>query len=53
MEYTRRMTDASGNEKRILIANPGSLSEPRDGGPRRFGVLTLTESGAVFGHGEI
>ena len=52
-EFTRRMTDAQGNEQTLLIANPGSLGEPRDGGPCRFGVLTLGDNFALFGHGEI
>jgi putative phosphoesterase len=53
--YTHHYTDENGNacEKHILVANPGSLGEPRDGGPHRFGVLTLTEQGTIFGHGEV
>lgn len=52
-EYTRRLTDADGNEKTLLIANPGSLGEPRDGGACRFGVLTLGDDFTLFGHGEV
>ena len=53
--YAHHYTDEAGvaREKHILIANPGSLGEPRDGGPHRFGVLTLTDGGAIFGHGEV
>ena len=48
-----RTTDADGKETFLLIANPGSLGEPRDGMGARFGVLTLTDTEALFGHGQI
>ncbi len=52
-EWTLTRSDRQGNPRRILVANPGSLGEPRDGGPCRFGVLTLTETAALFGHGDV
>jgi putative phosphoesterase len=52
-EYQMCVQDRDGVEQTLLIANPGSLGEPRDGGPPRFGVLTLTEDAALFGHGSI
>ena len=48
-----RTTDADGNERYLLIANPGSLGEPRDGMSSRFGVLTLSDTEALFGHGQL
>ena len=39
--------------KPLLLANPGSIGLPRDGGPRRFGVLTLRQQGVLFSHGSL
>ncbi|MBQ7337002.1 MAG: metallophosphoesterase family protein [Clostridia bacterium] len=52
-EHTVALSDAQGQERCVLVANPGSLGEPRDGGGHRFGVLTLTADGALFGHGQV
>ncbi len=52
-EHTVYVKGADGEERRLLVANPGSLGEPRDGGPCRFGVLTLSESAAIFSHGQV
>ena len=46
-------TDAAQGCERLLIANPGSIGEPRDGGGFRFGVLTLTERDVLFSHGTL
>ena len=50
-EHTVCYTRQDGSEGTLLVANPGSLGEPRDGGGYRFGVLTLTETDALFSHG--
>jgi putative phosphoesterase len=52
---TLHVRDEQGlyTEKTLLIANPGSIGEPRDGGGHRFGVLTLTEHEAIFSHGTL
>lgn len=42
-----------GREKPLLVANPGSLGEPRDGKGAAFGVLTLRNGQPLFSHGEL
>ena len=39
--------------KSILVANPGSLSQPRDGDGPSFGVLTVRDGRALFSHGTL
>ena len=52
---TLRVRDEQGEytEKTLLVANPGSIGEPRDGGGYRFGVLTLTDTSVLFSHGAL
>jgi putative phosphoesterase len=38
--------------KGLLVGNPGSLSNPRDGGEPSFGVLTVRGGVPLFSHGE-
>lgn len=40
-------------KKDLLIANPGSIGEPRDGSSLRFGVLTIRGENLLFSHGSI
>lgn len=42
---------ASG--KPLIVANPGSLGEPRDGRAASFGVLTVRKGQFLFSHGEL
>ena len=39
--------------KSILVANPGSLGQPRDGSRPSFGVLTVRDGKALFSHGTL
>lgn len=39
------------NGKALLVANPGSLGDPRDGSRPSFGVLTLQGGKPLFSHG--
>ena len=52
---TLHVRDEQGQytEKTLLVANPGSIGEPRDGGGYRFGVLTLTDTSVLFSHGAL
>ena len=40
-------------KKPLLIANPGSAGEPRDGFALRFGVLTIRSGVVLFSHGSV
>ena len=39
--------------KALVVANPGSLGEPRDGSGASFGVLTVRDGKALFSHGTL
>ena len=39
--------------KPLVVANPGSIGEPRDGGAPRFGVLTIKDGSVLFSHGSL
>ncbi len=39
------------NGKSLIVANPGSLGDPRDGNRPSFGVLTVRDGKALFSHG--
>ncbi len=45
--------EETGNGKPLIVANPGSLGEPRDGGRASFGVLTVRNGIYMFSHGEL
>ncbi len=47
-----RSPEGSVLPKSLLIANPGSIGEPRDGGPPRFGILTIRGEQVAFSLGE-
>ena len=51
--FSRRDEDGVARERTLLIANPGSIGQPRDGAGYRFGVLTLTDTAAIFSHGTL
>ena len=42
---------ADGNNPRMWILSPGSVSRPRDGALPSFGILDLTEHGVLFSVG--
>ncbi len=47
------LSDGTILEKPLLVANPGSLGEPRDGFCAGFGVLTVRPNGVLFSHGTL
>ena len=49
--------DAQGKDivlsKPLIVANPGSIGQPRDGGTPSFGVLTIRDGAILFSHGRL
>lgn len=45
------LSDGSCLTAPLLLANPGSIGQPRDGSVGRFGVLTIQAGGVLFSHG--
>jgi putative phosphoesterase len=48
-----RLRDGTVLGKPLLVANPGSLGEPRYGQRPSFGVLTVKGKAALFSHGTL
>jgi putative phosphoesterase len=45
------LSDGTVLEKPLIVANPGSLGEPKMGREPSFGILTIRDNGILFSHG--
>jgi predicted phosphodiesterase len=46
-----RLYDGTVLKKTLIVANPGSLGEPKMGREPSFGILTIRDNGILFSHG--